>query len=68
MPPKNPNIYTALLKGLHLDYLEAMIWEAHVKTCHMYAKFGCHYSQMVRFLLAKDGDENTLFHNFYLHE
>jgi hypothetical protein len=44
-----------------------MLWEDWVKTCHSYAKFGCRYRQMVRFLLAEDKgeEEYTLFQNSY---
>jgi hypothetical protein len=64
----NTNIYAALLKGTHLDFEKATVWEGRVKSCFHYAKFGRRYRQRVRFLLAKDGNEFTLFHNSYHRE
>jgi hypothetical protein len=64
----NPNIYAALLQGTNLNYQQALIWEAWVKACHTYAKFGCRYQQMVHFSLAKDKGEYTLFRNSYQRE
>jgi hypothetical protein len=64
----NPNIYAALLQGTNLNYSQAMVWEERVKTCHTYAKFGRRYRQRVRFLLAKDKGEFTLFQNSYQRE
>ena len=64
----NPNIYAALLQGTNLNYSQAMVWEERVKTCHTYAKFGQRYRQRVRFLLAKDKGEFTLFQNSYQRE
>jgi hypothetical protein len=64
----NTNIYAALLKGTHLDFGKATVWEGRVKTCFYYAKFGRRYRQRVRFLLAKDGNEFTLFQNAYQRE
>jgi hypothetical protein len=64
----NTNIYAALLKGTNLEFGKAKVWEGRVKTCCYYAKFGRRYRQRVRFLLAKDGNEFTLFNNAYQRE
>jgi hypothetical protein len=63
-----PNIYASLLKGTSLSYGQAIIWEARMKTCHRYTKFGRRYRQKMRFLLAKEADEYTLFSNSYERE
>jgi hypothetical protein len=64
----NPNIYASLLKGTHLSYKKAKIWEERVKISTTYVKFGRRYRQMVRFLLAKDANDFTLFSNSYSRE
>jgi glutaredoxin len=35
------------------------------KTCTTYTKFGCRYCQQMQFLISKDGEDFTLFHNAY---
>jgi hypothetical protein len=67
MPPKQ-NIYGSLLTGKKLNLDNGKVWENRVKTCTSYTKFGRRYRQSMRFLIAKDGDEFTLFHNAYRRE
>jgi hypothetical protein len=67
MPP-SPQIYASLLTGKKLDFNGGKMWEKRVKGCTSYMKFGQRYRQKMWFLIAKDKDKFTLFHNAYSRE
>jgi hypothetical protein len=68
MPPIQ-QIYSSLLTSKNLDYHGGKVWENRMKSCTTYTKFGRHYCQQMRFLIAKqDGEDFTLFHNAYHRE